>query len=145
MSYSPTKEEQKMYKIIALEHLESLKDIVVAKDKHNGEDIRLEQTFQYGIIKRELYEYDKLKTPPTEQEVCEALGEFLNKKVYYEESPYRVFSTGLPVTSDNYIIEEQSDKLIAFNYDICELYPPHIITLIGRFYEGMVKDNEEHI
>ena len=78
----------------------------------------------------------RINIPPNEQEVCEALGEFLNKKVYYEKSPYRVFSTGLPVTSDNYIIEEQDDNTIAFNSNICELYPPRLITLIGRFYEG---------
>lgn len=93
----------------------------------------------YGASMLEAIEVlDKYLTPPTEQEVCEALGEFLNEKVYYEESQYRVFSTGLPATFLNYITEEQDDHTIDFELDL----PPHLIIMIGRFYEGKAKEND---
>lgn len=60
MSYTPTEEEMNLYKQTAYECLLAIKDVVVAKDKHNGEDIRLEQTFQYGVINTEIYKYEKL-------------------------------------------------------------------------------------
>ena len=116
----------------------------IKREKENKSSLELLEIVMYGnehqrAIGEVDQAYEDLKqalTPPTEQEVCEALGEFLNKKVYYEESPYIVFSLGLPVTSDNYIIERQDNGTIVFNLDILEYYPPHLITLIGRFYEG---------
>jgi hypothetical protein len=150
MSYTPTKEQLKLYEVTPLEHLEALKDIVVAKQ--NEEDIRLEQTFQYGIIKRELYEYDKLKTPPTEQEVCEALGKWFKKEVKFNQNEKMFYYIAQDYIADCGEIINYDEIICSYgwgcNYDTLSLatdLPPHLITLIGRFYEGKVKDNEEHI
>ena len=79
-------------------------------------------------------EYDNLLkalTPPTEDEVCEALSEYSNKKVYYENGKFEV---GKYEPSICYL---QEDNIVWFNWF---KLPPHIITMIGRFYEG--KKNE---
>ena len=79
----------------------------------------------------------KALTPPTEEEVCKALSEYFEKTVYFfenrgffvqrykEKQSYRDYS--LSVYSNG--------KLRIFHP-----FPPHLVTLIGRFYEGL--DNE---
>lgn len=133
MSYTPIKEQLKMYEVTPLEHLEALKDIVVAKQ--NEEDIRLEQTIQYDIIQRELYEYNKLKTPPTEQEVCEALEKYLNEPVWVDKFDHIRLTTQW-AANKIYL----KDSFIGVNLHV--VLPPRLITMIGKFYEGKVKDNE---
>ena len=64
-------------------------------------------------------------TPPTADEVCKALGEHYDRKVKYINKRFRRFYSNC---DRNEIIDLQS--LIRF---------PHLITLIGRFYEGEIK------
>ena len=62
--------------------------------------------------------------PPTEKEVCEALGEYLGAKVEYD----RIQRTFVVSNGDG------TWKTIDILYDLKD--KPHLITLIGRFYEG---------
>jgi len=82
-------------------------------------------------LEETLIHYEQALTPPTEQEVCEALSEYSNKKVYYENGKFEV---GKYEPSICYL---QEDNIVWFNWF---KLPPHIITMIGRFYEG--KKNE---
>lgn len=76
---------------------------------------------------------DSLKsilTPPTAEEVCKALSEYDD----FDEVNYRVSTRGF-YSNDTicYLgIDYQEKPIIIFEYDL----PPHLITLIGRFYEG---------
>jgi len=74
----------------------------------------------------------------TREEVCKALSEWLEETVYYEDKMF---------VSQNGKEKSGEDKMITqcFGYGSVYLHmnelPPHLITLIGRFYEG-VDSNE---
>jgi len=78
--------------------------------------------------------------PPTEEEVCEALGEYYGKKVIYVERTLyayvRFHIEGKKVHQPISRLEEGKINIIR----IYEPLPPHLITLIGRFYEGKAND-----
>ena len=57
-------------------------------------------------------------TPPTEEEVCEALSEYFGLDIMYSGGEF------IPKIPEDY-------HLINITIQI----PPHIVTLIGRFYE----------
>ena len=73
----------------------------------------------------ELEYIKKALTPPTADEVCKALSEYLKRNVYYEDGMFKVHS-------DVY------GEIVDLN-----TLPPHLITLIGRFYEGLEKVGKE--
>ena len=86
----------------------------------------------------------KALTPPTEQEVCEALGEYYDTKVYYEEQEFGTSFYLGKVKKDMNGKECTVKRTIVVSYE-GEIgwnasLPPHLITLIGRFYEGKVKE-----
>ena len=72
-------------------------------------------------------------TPPTEEEVCEALGEYLGEEVEH--------SNGMFIANDIIIAElfiRNDVHIMPFTEYTVRTYvalPPHLITLIGRFYE----------
>lgn len=83
-------------------------------------------------------------TPPTEQEVCDALSEYYDTDVLYENKEFgTAFYTGLKKRDMNgkeyikkRVIVVCYEGEIGFNASL----PPHLITLIGRFYEGRMDD-----
>jgi hypothetical protein len=97
--------------------------------------------FLLGIIKG-FKLLEQALTPPTQEEVCKALSELtphgqsvlyseLEKTFYYESVHYNGFE------DENYITQlthYQNGELI-----IRHGYKPHLIILIGRFYEGLEK------
>ena len=58
-------------------------------------------------------------TPPTSDEVCEALSKLTRMSVYYNNGKFRFHG-------------DKFGEIVDLN-DL----PPHLITLIGRFYEGL--------
>lgn len=80
--------------------------------------------------------YEPIKqalTPPTADEVCEALIKHIKREVTYRDK-------GFYIVCDNglYLITKiQSGGHMVF--DLTYTLPPHLITLIGRFYEGESK------
>lgn len=72
-------------------------------------------------------------TPPTEQEVCEALGEYLKEPVWLDDNGNIRIATQW-VVNKIYL----KGKYAGLNIQV--VLPPHLITLIGRFYEGKVKE-----
>jgi hypothetical protein len=67
----------------------------------------------YNTIKQSL-------TPPTEQEVCRKLSEYYGTEVYY---------------SKNKFIIKKSSRLTDYVIINSLINKPHLITLIGQFYE----------
>lgn len=75
----------------------------------------------------------KSLTPPTSDEVCKALSEYLCEKIGKKlEVEYL---NGDFILINNYIAFLDGKGSLCFNFNL----PPHLITLIGRFYEGMEK------
>ena len=77
-----------------------------------------------------------LYEPPTADEVCKALSEYLrldkfNSKCIFEDNNfYERCDDGVLET-----IIDNDNGLIDIYFNL----PPHLITLIGRFYEGEIK------
>ena len=76
----------------------------------------------------------KALTPPTAEEVCEAIGK------HYKLDDYE--SCLFDVNTKNIVVNRWAEKIhIVWFYKgeirINQYLPPHLITLIGRFYEGV--------
>lgn len=76
-------------------------------------------------------EHESLKKPPTADELCKALSEQLKLKVSYSAKQfyYKIENTECIM----FVTETYGDGLWSIN----EYIPPHLITMIGRFYEGL--------
>ena len=85
----------------------------------------------YNEIEQALNELEELKKPPTVEEVCKALGELLAKDISYgaKQFYYTIENTKCIM----FVTETYGDGLWSIN----EYLPPHLITLIGRFYDGL--------
>lgn len=97
-------------------------------DNHGGE---LNDTFH--DVEQALNELEELKRYPTSEEVCEALSEYIKRPIEY----YAVAKQFLIRCSNGYheIARLHGNGEISFDITYC--LPPHLITLIGRFYEGV--------
>ena len=71
-------------------------------------------------------------TPPSEEEVCKALSEWLEVKVEYIKHSKSFY------TVEDKQIARYIDKNIGMVIR-CNL-PPHIITMLGQFYEAQIND-----
>lgn len=71
----------------------------------------------------------KALTPPTSDEVCKALSEYFGERignVFYVEKT-KIFRSEAYVNLGEYLFDsEYLDKI-----------PPHLITMIGKFYESL--------
>ena len=78
----------------------------------------------YAYLKKRL-------TPPTEQELCDILSKSIGHMVYYDKTRM------LFATSYHLVAQLTVDGLqIGFHFK------PHIVTMLGQFFESKVKDNE---
>ena len=98
-----------------------------------------------GAINSNVSKYmDSLKsilTPPTADEVCEALSKYMKEEVKY--IPHRLKKNGFYlVDSGIYLVSLGYDNQVNFSCNDWIKFntlPPSLITLIGRFYEGLGK------
>ena len=74
---------------------------------------------------------DFSEKPPTVEEVCKALGECLAKDVSYGAKQF--YYTIEKTECIMFVTETYGDGLWSIN----EYLPPHLITLIGKFYESL--------
>lgn len=80
----------------------------------------------------------KALTPPTADEVCKALSECEKRNVFYSEDTqefYYLEYEGKNGEYSQFITETYGDGL----WTLGVYLPPHLITLIGRFYEELEK------
>lgn len=80
---------------------------------------------------RELQDVWKDSTPPTEQEVCEALSEYFKKDVKFSKETKEFY-----YWEDEYMTVFITETYGDGRYNLGVYLPPHLITLIGRFYEA---------
>ena len=93
-----------------------------------GMNKELENTQLFLDLGSVLYRVEKALTPPTEEEMCKALSEHLGEKIVFEG-----FSLHNIDMSKGVCVFNPKTKEIEI---IVEL-PPHLIIMIGRFYEGV--------
>ena len=111
----------------------------IKREKENKSLLELLDIVMYGNEhKRAIGEvnqaYEDLKQalkPPTAEEVCKALSEYLGETLWFDEDKNIRVST-------QWVVKRLGDIGLEFFY----VLPPHLITLIGRFYESKMKDNE---
>jgi hypothetical protein len=107
-------------------------------DDHYGE---LNDTFY--TIDQALTKLEELKRYPTADEVCKALGEYLERTVKMDIDNTFYYSDKNKLGEYDEIIcgygWEHKHHTVGFDMDL----PPHLITLIGRFYEGLEKVGKE--
>jgi len=85
----------------------------------------------------DLREIKQAITPPTADEVCKELIDYFKKSKYHGYIDTAYYSE----EGKYFYTEDENRSLVALmfdNYYIHEI-PPHLITLIGRFYEGVRK------
>lgn len=108
-----------------LEALNGLAQFIIMND--NGTDESASAIEWHGVLKQAL-------TPPTADKVCEALLKHSN----FNEANYNASTRGF-YSNDTTIcylgIVDEETPIIIFEYDL----PPHLVTLIGRFYEGALR------
>ena len=80
-------------------------------------------------------------TPPTEKEVCEALSEYLEQDV---KNINEMFYYGKDIQFTEICNTTFEDIYGNQLYAIYLNLPGHLITMISRFYEGKVKENERN-
>ena len=94
---------------------------------HLGENLNIWNCEEYAILVQAL-------TPPTADEVCEALSEEFGHTYYYDEE-LRDFWCEEFGSDDHmitwYLSNEPLNELVDY---------PHLMTLIGRFYEGLEEE-----
>lgn len=74
-----------------------------------------------------------LTQSPTSEEVCKALSEYFKEEVKYMNKLF-YYGEGLRHCEicDNYLDDINGKSLFNINFAL----PPHLITMIGKFYEG---------
>lgn len=80
-------------------------------------------------------ELEQALTPPTADEVCKALCDFTNWEVKYSTETKEFYRKIENTECVLYITETYGDG----NWTLGAYLPPHLITLIGRFYEVLEK------
>lgn len=92
-------------------------------------------------IENAILEIEESLTPPTEEEVCKALSEYLKRTVVYDDV-LNMFVEVKGGRARGRIIARLRVNKINIPHDL----PPRLITMIGRFYEGKAEwKNKEHL
>lgn len=98
---------------------------IVSNGEYNMNDL----VYYFNRIDDALAELEELKRYPTADEVCEAL---MNEETI-DDVEYNKKLNDFLIFQDRY-----GEWLGRLSFKkIKELLPPHLITLIGRFYEGL--------
>ena len=106
------------------------KELEALKKVRNGSYDDYHSTSFENIYSKEFDMLEQALTPPTEEEVCKALSEYYGFEVMYEDLDF--FPKDTLRLSYLYCVVAMVDGCI----DFADPLPPHLITLIGRFYEG---------
>ena len=102
--------------------LEALYRLV--KERLANDDGKTHQTINIDISVSAMKEVIQALTPPTADEVCEALSEYLDTNVEYHNR------FGF-ICNDRVIICLYPNNVLSFNNN----YPAYIHNIVGKFYE----------
>ena len=125
--------------------LEALKGIKMSIARHLSKQTGFSVTKHYELLQYDTQTsiVEKALTPPTERELCVALNRWLEaKEIYFDDNKNIVatiefeFKThsrdkGVKLSENTFYVAQEVANGYIFN---CAL-PPHLITMIGRFYE----------
>jgi hypothetical protein len=80
----------------------------------------------------------EIETPPTADQVCEALSEYFGETIILNPATCEFMNVNCFANDVNSVTHTKiTEWFEPYNtYSIIEPLPPHLITLIGRFYEG---------
>lgn len=120
-----------------LEALNGIKK-VLAKYISEKTGVSVEKHFEYLQYDTEISIVAKALTPPTADEVCEALSkcEDLDKHSFITYMPENKSFTLFKQFRDDDCYEADLVRYEKGTIYIAKHYPPHLITLIGRFYKA---------
>lgn len=108
----------------------------IRKELQDRLEFPINLTLEYRLVKQSLNELEALNKTPTVDEVCKALSDYYEEQVSYSERHNHMFyfeksRLGIVTLRDGNISFIQGDFHKTNNL------PPYLITLIGRFYEGL--------
>ena len=115
--------------------LKALKGIrkAIAEHLHKQTGVSVEKHFEYLQNDTEISIVEKALTPPTVEEVCKVLSEFVGREVSYTNKQFHYIIKNTQVLM--FVTETYNNKTFSLGVYL----PPHLITLIGRFYEGEIR------
>ncbi len=116
--------------------LEALKGIkqAIAEHLHKQTGVSVEKHFEHLQNDTEISIVEQALTPPTEDEVIKALSKYFAKDVrYYAKQFYFIEYEGKAWERPRFITETLDDG----SWSVNECLPPHLITMIGKFYESL--------
>lgn len=117
------------------------------KELFKKEETDLHPVYAKILRNEKLCVYDQIiikqaLTPPTEEEVCKALGEYLKTTVFInDENDIKTKRTIDNKTDQNMLF--QAIFIAWLDEGVVRIFvdlPPNLITMISRFYEGKVKE-----
>ena len=108
------------------------KELVYLADLHSHTNCDIEDIDCKNIVQKSYSVLRQALTPPTEDEVIKALSEYLplESNYYYDREKRYFGNTDLTI-----ICLMPKGKLY-----IAYMLPPHLITMIGKFYESLEGD-----
>ena len=115
--------------------LEALKRIVNEISNYKLHGLGDENWLGIQDVLKDIDIIEQALTPPTQEEVCEELGEYYEKTVYYtdfyiDKGFVLQWYKNKKSSRDMKLVLGKKYRLVFYR----EL-PPHLITMIGRFYE----------
>ena len=108
--------------------------VTLMRDEYN---FPFNLTTEYKLLKQALNELEALKKPPTVEEVCEALSQFYKEQVSYSNDRHNHMFYFEKSRLGIVMLLFENINFIRGDYHKTNNLPPHLITLIGRFYEGL--------
>lgn len=90
----------------------------------------------FPIIRNAITELEELKRYPTADEVCKVLSDYFGNKILYQQKEKTFSYIGGQLV---YQSSFDNNKIVVNSI----AYSPCLITLIGRFYEGLEKVGKE--
>ena len=85
------------------------------------------------VVKQVLTELEELKRYPTSKEVCLSIMKHYDSKIVFYNEMAKTFNE-VHLTRNEEVVSNYANGEVGINYNAL---PPHLITLIGRFYEGI--------
>ncbi len=127
--------------------LEALKGIkqAIAEHLHKQTGVSVEKHFEYLQYDTEISIVEQALTPPTADEVCKALSEHYKKTVYYTVLDFDI-DRGFVLQWYKEVKSIRDIKLVSgtkYRLIFYRELPPHLITMIGKFYESLEGEKNE--
>ena len=108
--------------------------VTLMRDEYN---FPFNLTTEYKSLKQAINELEELKKSPTVEEVCEALSQFYKEQVSYSNIRNNHLFYFEKHRLGIVMLQHENIKFIQGDYHKTNDLPPHLITFIGRFYEGL--------